>query len=203
MKERPILMSGEMVRAILAGRKTQTRRLVKPQPPWHLTIPMLTQNGWQFLSHPEQLHDTVPSFECPYGKVGDRLWLRETWDFRPWGQNNIGKRIVRFAYAADGAQSHEVEIPEGWNPMLYNYERWRPSIHMPKIASRITLEVTNIRVERLQDITEADIIKEGCPNEILYGTGWYRDLWNEINGKKYPWSSNPFVWVIEFKRIIP
>jgi len=167
MKERPILFSTEMVKAILDGRKTMTRRVVK-DPYKYITIPR-------------------PS---PYGRVGDRLWVRET-----------------FVIDADGMPDYRADCDSG-------VIAWRPSIFMPRKLSRITLEITSVRVERLQEITEEDAIKEGAgPGHILcsptifnpetetpkdYRTG-FSYLWDAINRKTYPWESNPWVWVISFR----
>lgn len=159
MKERPILFSGPMVRAIREARKTQTRRVVKEIDPD------------EFVSSNEA--DNL-ALCCPYGAVGDRLWVRETW------QGNQGD----IRYGADGDS-------------LHGYNGWRPSIFMPRWASRITLEVTGVRVERVQEISEEDAQAEGVAHRCDY-----KVVWDAINGKKYPWSSNPWVWVIEFKRAV-
>ena len=162
MADRPILFSAPMVRALLAGTKTQTRRVCK----------LDVRSG---MPEPE-LASLLRC--CPYGVPGDRLWVRETW----------APLTVGYAYRADPV----------WNAPPA--DRWHPSIHMPRAASRITLEVTGVRVERLQDISEADVIAEGCPRQMLYGTGWYRDLWLKINGTG-SWGANPWVWVIEFRLV--
>lgn len=166
MKMRPILFSGEMVRAILEGRKTQTRRVVKPQPAYVI--------------------DSV--WVCPYGRPGDGLWVRETW--APNSQAGV------FSYAAD------------WAAGVKHVSRWRPSIHMPRAASRISLEVVGVRVERLREISEADALAEGCADsEMVDGVPmWcsavekYMDLWEKINGEG-SWAVNPWVWVVEFRRV--
>lgn len=200
MKERPILFSGPMVRAILAGRKTQTRRLVRN--PARLDGLMLAGEEGEW---------------SPYGRPGDRLWVKETFryvlnDSSP--HEPVPKRnpfIGGVYYKAD---------PHSW---LTNREelagwRWRPSIFMPRWASRITLEVTEVRVQRLQEITPDDARAEGVVTEAK-STDWHGDqtqhlthdvacaveaferLWDEINGKRAPWSSNPFVWAITFRRV--
>lgn len=148
MKERPILFSGEMIRALIAGTKTQTRRNIKPQPDvteerlremdaWidGFTLSQQVDAAWQ--------HGFIDA-KCPYGQPGDRLWVQA--DFH------------------------------------------------------LLLEITGVRVERLQDISESDVIAEGCPSEILYGRGWYRDLWEQLYGSG-SWDANPWTWVIEFKRV--
>lgn len=188
MTEYPILFSGPMVRAIIEGRKAITRRVIKPQP--------FNINGSAFMK------TTV----CPYGQPGDRLWVRET--FAPRYFDN-GKP----AYRADWDGKAADLVPE---------PRWSPSIHMPRWASRITLEITAVRVERVQDISEYDAGLEGAPclaisklkhppiglmqkiqapEAFVYG---FYDLWNSINAKRgYGWDANPWVWVVEFKRIEP
>ncbi len=186
-----------MVRAILAGTKTQTRRVVKPAHKAWIEMPVTHQLGeW----------DKRP---LPYGKPGDRLWVRETWSPDPpidssWAStewNGCGRRI-------DG-------VPERFqHPRFCNYSAdwlhgpivWRPSIHMPRWASRITLEVTGVRVERLQDISEADAMAEGAPwgacgspQEGSRKAGFAK-LWDSINGPN-SWDANPWVWAINFKRL--
>ena len=198
MKERPILFSGEMARAILEGRKTQTRRAVKPQPGDHMRIPMLTQNGWQFMTHPDQLRDTISSWRCPFGIPGDRLWVRETW--AEFAGIEPKSEIV---YRADGT----FDTPA--KEHLRN-KSWRPAIFMPRCASRIALEITAIRVELLQDISEDDAIAEGCTHtgigrsiaadEIETAREQFQRLWESIYGEE-SWNANPWVWVIEFKKI--
>lgn len=169
IKERPILFSGEMVRAILDGRKTQTRRVAKGIALEWLAPDMFTP---EFVALPE-------NGLCPYGYSGDRLWVRET--FQSYGDG--------FAYRA--------------TPVIPDNRNWKPSIFMPRSASRITLEITNVRVERLNEITEMDAEAEGV--YVWSDSGnpaiWkFHCLWDDINGKKYPWSSNPWVWVVEFQK---
>lgn len=194
---RPILFSGPMVNAILHGLKTQTRRLVKPiPPPWidELHGDELSKRapydiedddqrvcGWGFQDDHDQ------HYRFPYGKIGDQLWVRET--FAVCADSNI-------FYKADGK-------PDPWDGV-----KWKPSIHMPRLASRITLEITDVRVERLNDITDADALAEGVANERQRDSTWYagkavsmfRDLWESINGED-SWNQNPWVWAITFKRI--
>ena len=193
MKERPILMSAPMVRAILAGAKTQTRRVMKGTQPWGM------KDG-----RPEwAIAGSEP--RCPYGVLGDRLWVRETW---AQNENQLSEtRMDRsYAYAADNAGR---ALDNGGE------KPWRPSIHMPRWASRITLEVTGVRVERLQDISEADAIAEGISFSAAFG-GYhtedgrhfhctdpiesYASLWDSIHGAG-SWDANPFVWCVSFKRI--
>ena len=198
MKERPILFSASMVRAILNGSKTQTRRVIKQQPPnwsWHsvesvakvygLTQRIGSKNYW-----------IKP---CPYGQPGDRLWCRETWaDLRGAGFDRP------FAYLADSSKKG-YEDEESKRCRLDYGVKWRPSIHMPRIASRITLEITGVRVERLHDITNNDALDEGTPDLRTIENGWdmrrcFQDLWEQINGAG-SWAENPWVWVIEFKKV--
>lgn len=187
MKERPILFSGTMVRAILEGRKTQTRRLVKPAPIFCSNV------GWEVFT-PRDGALPLDQVACPYGQPGDRLWVRET-----WAPNSVGSAIALILKSAPQpgvyyAATHTGRV--GW--------RWRPSIHMPRWASRITLEVVAVRVQRLQDISRGDAMAEGCPFANMADGGdpriWYSWLWNQINGDG-SWDANPWVWVIEFKRV--
>lgn len=198
MKERPILFSAPMVRAILEGRKTQTRRVMKPQPFWG-ERQGLQSAGWCFsspkvalLSWPgDKLTEALKS-HCPYGQRGDRLWVRET--FLVDDNRRIPKTATRKNFEVDYKATSE-DSPH-W--------RWRPSIHMPRWASRITLEITGIRVERLQDISEADAHAEGVTiRSVTHYDGQAKDyffaLWEKINGLE-SWAANPWVWVIEFKK---
>lgn len=184
MADRPILFSWPMVRAILTGTKTQTRRVVKPAPDWK-------------------------PVGCPYGQPGDRLWVREThylhgvWSVR---KDDGGKRRWTFHPSRDmGVQFTEPNgFIKGRSTTVHGWYR-RPSIHMPRWASRITLEVTGVRVERLQDISEADAIAEGVNNSLhLPGGRFAREnfahLWWTINGDG-SWEANPWVWVVEFRRV--
>lgn len=216
MKERPILFSAPMVRALLAGTKTQTRRAVK--------ITHRTPGLESCLEPPAGLK-TRPGLAaelCPYGKPGDRLWVRETWQYYDWTEE--GEPCIRFS--ADNATSWPEPGLDTWADRLVdvwealsrseNYSidnrardrRWRPSIHMPRWASRILLEVTAIHVERLQDISEEDATAEGVDfaghsPEILrdyWPDERFSMLWETINGDG-SWNSNPWVWVVEFKRV--
>lgn len=183
-RERPILFSGPMVRAILEGRKTQTRRMVKPQPE-------------PFMQHMECHRDgtcevgesiDAPNYyqiHCPYGAVGDRLWVRET--FCACEMGDLGPAV---RYRADRTD---------WG----KWRKWKPSTFMPRWASRITLEITGVRVERLHSISWEDCYAEGItakdvdiglPNAAFLG------LWESINGRKSA-EANPWVWVIEFRKV--
>ena len=181
MKERPILMSAEMVRALLAGRKTQTRRLVKLMDTGRVKLPGSHRN-WH-------LEDPNVVKACPYGLPGDRLWVKET----------FLQRNSTTIYRADLYLFEAAGISLNFN--------WKPSIFMPRKASRLTLEIKTLRVERLQDISEADAKAEGiqCPGcqsgEHIACTDLvkaYRKLWESLNGTD-SWKANPWVWVIEFQ----
>ena len=194
-RERPILFNAEMVRAVLAGHKTQTRRVVKPQ--------FRTAFGQGVaLSHPSaySVHVDIKTADgswkwllCPYGKPGDRLWVRETWAAHP--------QLADVAYRADGEEPID---SDGW----IWHPKWKPSIHMPRSLSRITLEVTNVRVERVQDISTEDIIAEVLKSYLREHDAEcelrekFMALWNSINAKRgFGWDVNPFCWVVEFRRI--
>ena len=203
MRERPIIFNAEMVRAVLDGRKTQTRRIIQSpaknmQARGHEVIShraagdkwygdyvysMRDRSGvWQDFTNDQFLA------KCPFGAVGDRLWVRET-----WARYNIDQNSHDMAYRAT--------IPDDWP----KEGRWRPSIHMPRWASRITLEITGVRVERLHAITLGDICKElGCGlydfRPATYGFKVWEELWQSIYGAD-SWQANPWVWGVEFKRV--
>jgi len=207
MKERSILFSSEMVRAILDGRKTQTRRVMKFQPPSekHKLARVVDSTASNRRKMIDRLHwityddynvtDSDENyFGYPYGQVGDRLWVRERHRLEAFRS-----AIVRVAYS-DGAT---LECLPTVLPVTIS-ERWRSPIHMPRWASRSTLEVTGVRVERLQEIAEADALAEGMHHGLeVYPTmlGIFQRQWEKINGKKHPWASNPWVWVIEFRTL--
>lgn len=198
MKERPILFSAPMVRALLAGTKSQTRRI------------FTAKNGgvWPNRNDLPGMKQVVRS--CPYGQPGDRLWVRETWmDLQGTGIEIVTGSRERYAYGADtppGSYGDDQRKCYGL--------KWRPSIHMPRAASRITLEITRVRVERLQDIDFADAAAEGLhyTSERLDrwsadGINWrgtpqqaYRALWEQINGPG-SWDANPWVWALSFARL--
>lgn len=192
MRERPIWFSGPMVRALLTGTKTQTRRVVKPR-----------DIAW--MDEHQGLREQCNASRCPYGQPGDRLWVREAWTTHKF-MDAIPPRdlqTISIAYVADG------KIQTG---------KYRQAFHMPRRYSRITLEVTGVRVERLQDISEADAIAEGIEPDVEPGDAaplWrnyatcnttispiysYQTLWEQINGPG-SWDANPWVWVVEFKRL--
>lgn len=187
MKERPILFSGPMVRAILEARKTQTRRIVKPQFSVFHSI-----HADASISTNRIFRGAYQRIRCPYGQPGDRLWVRETWKEKKRHQlSYIGLPAIE--YAATG---------ESVGP-------WKPSIFMTRWASRLTLEIVRVRVERLRDISEEDAMAEGVyPMKGIEPSGseWescklgFAELWQFINGPD-SWDSNPWVWVIEFKKL--
>lgn len=189
MKDRQILFSGPMVRALLAGTKTQTRRVAKPQPVYDGRF----AGGWKLKGkkgHEAAACSPLIAELCPHGQPGDLLWVRESFA-HIYRDNSFPERrsFEDVAYMADG---HGIDIGA--------YGSWKPSIHMPRWASRITLEITSVRVERLQDISEADARAEGASQHPDGPWHAYRSLWTLINGAD-SWEANPWVWVIEFKRI--
>ncbi|WP_434697102.1 hypothetical protein [Pseudomonas aeruginosa] len=222
-RERPILFNDQMVRAILEGRKTVTRRVVTPQPDF---LGSMVDPNTPFKTLDAGLHARIT---CPYGQPGDRLWVRETWT----DVNMCGAPAL--AYRADEDIRDLMEEPGFLDDRgAFNYDdprvkpypfacwyaeldqaRWRPSIHMPRWASRILLEVTAVRVERLQDISDPGALAEGVELEGE-GVCWagaagtasdspvdsFRLLWELINGAG-SWNANPWVWVVEFKRVAP
>lgn len=219
MKERPILFSGEMVDAIRRGDKSQTRRLVKPQPIDEFVSPITCE--WYHQTKIDRYGEEYPGERvfgfandvdgrvCPHGAPGDRLWIKETFQLHTTGAG------IRITYKA-GGEDIFVDPPEYGD--IPDDNNWRPSIFMFRWASRITLEITGVRVERLQDITEADAIAEGIrkrtcgrdlfcyeydPNEDAYDTAVeaYKHLWESINGPG-SWARNDWVWRIEFRKII-
>lgn len=196
MRERGMIFNAEMVRALLDGRKTQTRRIIKVQPQEGVRISVLVKSGFED-GHGREL-------ACPFGDVGDRLWVREA--FRV---HSKATDVATLVYRASERQSwtqqtRRVPISECNKPV--SPEAWTPSLHMPRWASRITLEITGVRVERLKYIPRAGIIAEGYPAEREIDGGdsdpflWYRDLWESIYGYG-SWQDNSWVWVVEFKRV--
>lgn len=227
MKARPILFSGPMVRALLDGRKCQTRRAIKPQP--------VIDGGWEgppgwalfWKENEDGLSPEELARLCPYGQPGDLLWVRETfstgWNLnphtdKPIDEDSEGRPVPIHAF-------YRATEPENFR-WLGDYGNltenipWKPSIHMPRWASRLTLELTEVRVERLQDISEADAIAEGCnagwlgdalpdtpigggftissPGTYASAAGQYQILWNSINGPD-SWDADPWVWVLGFR----
>lgn len=217
MRDRPILFSAPMVRALLDGSKTQTRRALRNQPGnvpgQHAPIASYrTPAGrWNFVLAATG-HGTGDPFECPYGVRGDQLWVREAWSGEHCYQDEPPSQRVS-VMTPDGPMFRDlIWYWADGQPDYGDWERPRPSIHMPRYASRITLEVTTVRVERLQDISEADAQAEGCTFECMTptgddigsaicGPGGYLALWESINGAG-SWATNPWVWVVEF-RVLP
>lgn len=230
MRERPILFSTAMVRAILDGRKTQTRRVMKPQPqlgkcsaighegtPWWAWIKNPGSNRAESANYWSDGTLPVLDADCPYGGDGDRLWVKET--YRLCEEANMVK-------ARDTDAGYRVWY-EADAPHQPGFGKLRPSIFMPRWASRITLDVTSVRVERLQDISDEDAIAEGVdpspgiradddlavhtvlstfPALRLAPVARYVLLWDSINGGRpgvTNWNANPWVWVVEFKRVTP
>lgn len=198
MKERGILFSGEMVRALLEATnpKTQTRRIVKRPKSMSAedmadAIEAMHRIGVCDVTRRGPCDGVAARFRCPYGKPGDRLWVRETWAYFGGDEYIYQQSHGSVAYRVEDDRLSlidRIEPPGG---------RWRPSIFMPRWASRIDLDVTTVRVERLNDISEADAIAEGCAS-----VAEYRELWERINGAG-SWAENPWVWVVEFRRAEP
>jgi hypothetical protein len=198
MKHRPILFSTDMVQAILEGRKTQTRRVVKPQPMHDSAPPHKDGNQWLHMGD---------VYKCPYGQPGDVLWVREAWAHTSQLNINSEDENYGYVYKADGQTWKDYE---GWT--------WKPSIHMPRKAARLFLRIKAVRVERLQEISDEDAIDEGLihlnykrypsytynihkyPNGFGTAIGCFSHLWESINGPE-SWDANPWVWVVEFERI--
>lgn len=214
MKERPIPFSGPMVRALLAGTKTQTRRVCKPQPSQVLGSGRRVYRDEDFKkswAHLPGMHESLdPYVDVPYGAPGDRLWVRETWAIKTGTDRGHHSRVI---YAADMGEKlihwqdgHDIGARYGYD--LTGRERNRPSIRMPRWASRITLEITEVRVQRLQEISEADAKAEGIDigayaDKAYEGiaVAMYHELWESINGAG-SWDANPWVWAISFRRIV-
>ncbi|MFI4117250.1 hypothetical protein VAJ56_20765 [Klebsiella pneumoniae] len=244
MKERGMIFNGEMVRAILDGRKTQTRRIMKVQPESNqLGLLLITDStkhndiGKYHWAESNATGNHVRSnlFLCPFGAVGDRIWVRETWAILgnedgcciDWEEKlckadeRSAARIYRASCEQRPGNYGLWSIPDDadWKPHTkdYQYEgAWRPSIHMPRWASRILLEITDVRVERLNAISEEDARAEGiidggclncgepepcgCANPEPDATDAFAYLWQSIYGQE-SWNANPWVWVIEFERV--
>lgn len=209
IKERPILFNAEMVRAILDGRKTQTRRVIKPQPNWiaEPNIPFKTNDA-----------DPKGIIKCPYGQPGDRLWVRETATYSKYGAlwgafDHAEVKVEYHAGCAPDCNPYDVQYIMVYDDVKNNFKPGKkPSIFMPRWAPRIFLKVVSVRVERVQDISDEDAKEEG----VKKSGGWNADeteckinhrgpfshLWDSINKKRgFGWDVNPLVWVVEFKRI--
>jgi len=250
VKERGILFSAPMIRALLAGTKTMTRRLLNPQPvrslphtkplpggdgSWDIHRPI----GWRWQKSKnfrvyvadmaEASFTENLARHCPYGVPGDRLWVRETWydafGRRPGEAHEMN--VDRFEDGSvDGIEYRATHDCAAWEAGCQcnpdgdgKRSEWRPSIYMPRWASRLTLEVTSVRVERLQDITPEGVIAEGlgpfprcdcevcrmssgmCPADAGVHLEEFAALWDSINGKRANWASNPWVWVVSFRRV--
>ena len=244
MQEHPIIFSSEMVRVILGGRKTQTRRVIKARnvfrcylaDKWHVNKNPIS--GWQVFPYPNipqeeldklnqsAIRNNLPGFKCPYGQVGDRLWVKEAWRVGAWAEDS-GQ--LALDYMADGYCRREwitvadedlfnrlweqstmeaqkrfgIQERYAWKPGESPCH-WRSSIFMPRWASRITLEITDVRIERLQDISEDDAEAEGAHGYTNAASpiDFFICLWNSLNTKRnFGWDMNPWVWVISFKRI--
>ncbi|CAB3899732.1 hypothetical protein [Achromobacter deleyi] len=223
MRERPILFSAPMVRAILDGAKTQTRRVVKHVDPDGVV--------WKSAARLSGVHNLEGKFPesamewCPYGQPGDHLWVRESTHRRPMRHLLTGEPLAEKydggAYSADGA---DVLTPEGFDLSWWYSRKSCPSIHMPRFACRLVLEVTGVRVERLQGISYEDALAEGAFDPRMFmGDEWsdadgesadelarrlqwpqraFRELWCSINGAS-AWDTNPWVWVVEFRVLHP
>lgn len=205
MTEHPILFSSPMVRAILAGTKTQTRRVLEPQPKRGWDVEYF--DGAALFKRPGQLYgEFSKAVECRYGIAGDRLWVRET------GWERIGASGTFEPYYYDATEKKDVLAYV--REHRHRFKR-RPSIHMPRDACRLVLDVIDVRVERLQHISEKDAIAEGIEGSQAFGwrdysrENWkctpefsYRMLWDSLNAKRgHGWATNPWVWVVEFKRV--
>lgn len=227
IKEKPILFSGAMVRALLDGSKTQTRRIITPEPSLvHLGCPV------KFTPQDAKLGRVGQVISCPFGAMGDQLWVRETWgnvshslddddNVIEWIPNRPATPINEMPYGRGYYCGHVIYRADGefeWADDDGDAESrslWHPSIHIPRAASRIQLEITGVRVERLQDISEQDAVAEGIgltqaaigvpmtrPDHMPMPIFMYKSLWESLNGPG-SWDANPWVWVIEFRRAPP
>jgi len=221
MKEHSIIFSSEMVRMILGGRKTQTRRVIKARnvfrcylaDKWHVNKNPIS--GWQAFSYPNipqeeldklnqsAIRNNLPGFKCPYGQAGDHLWVKEAVKrgYLPHPLTGEPTKNETAVYGADDAPCLE---ENGFDLVPWWKGKACPSILMPRWASRITLEITDVRVERLQDISEDDAEAEGAHGYTNAASpiDFFICLWNSLNTKRnFGWDMNPWVWVISFKRI--
>ena len=211
MSEMPILFNAEMVRAILDGTKNQTRRPVK----------LAASGRVKAVGSPKNWHTDDPAAvaACPFGRPGDMLWVRETWAVLHENADDLPDSVI-LEECEQGmpwtALRHRASFPD-----LATYEdmfrRWRPSIHMPRWASRITLRVTDVRVQRVQDISEEDAVAEGVrwhDGEMIYAwkgissapsaRAYFAEIWDSINEPRgFGWDANPWVWAVSFERVRP
>ncbi|QHW68653.1 hypothetical protein [Raoultella ornithinolytica] len=203
MIERGMIFNGEMVRAILDGRKTQTRRIMAPQPADDIersAFPNPDAIGWK--SSLKHKYGSTTAHFFPFGAIGDRIWVRET--FRVHSRATDVATLVYKASERNSwtEQTHRVPVAVCNKPATP--EKWTPSLHMPRWASRILLEITDVRVERLKNISDGDAIREGCSVTDMKSGDCVADvfarLWESIYGEE-SWKANPWVWVIEFKRV--
>lgn len=217
MRERGMIFNAEMVRAILAGRKTQTRRIMKVQPseaftPMNMALEtdykarwytpgVVDKDGYLQPASKEVfgVSNENEGYSCPFGAVGDRIWVRETFT----GHYLDDDQIQDIKDGRDKASSlceYRADYPDGYQAA----DGWTPSIHMPRWASRILLEITGVRVERLKSISDRDALREGCSTADMKSGDCVADvfarLWASIYGSD-SWNANPWVWVIEFKRV--
>lgn len=218
MNEKPIIFGGEMVRAILDGRKTQTRRVIKPQPQGS---PYWTWHEGAF--YPNNVDARPARLVCPYGQPGNKLWVRETW----WEDSPLaaevllgrtGKLIgydatpecymrVKEGITEYRTDAHPPSVRAEWE--MFSQWRRRSPIHMPRWASRLTLEITDVRAERIKELSWADAIAEGITNRDICkhcdsAQMAFREKWDAINAKRgYSWDSNPWVWAITFRVVTP
>jgi hypothetical protein len=214
MKERPIIFTAESVRAILDGTKTQTRRVIKPQPDSTVTglVPRTTYAGnvlwsnalWETKKYGRLIE--MNDRKCPYGHAGDHLWVRETWVKWDGGLVYLEKSLDK--HGNEDADSKRCRLDYGVT--------WKSPLFMPRWASRITLEIVGVKAERLNEISETDAKAEGVtpdPNILepkapfparISHRSTFAAIWDGINAKRgYPWDSNCWVWAIEFRRVTP
>lgn len=203
MAEKPILFSTPMVRAILDGSKTQTRRVLRPQPDddgWVRYGQTPSSAGSAYIGNATS-GGICTRVVCPYGRPGDRLWVRETWRVVPCEPCDRDNRFLTCTCADPPQYGADTNVDLG------SFAPWRPSIQMPRWASRITLEVTGVRVERLQEISEDDVEAEGVGLTEWNGrpewprTAGFAELWDSLAEPGEYWVYNPWVWVVEFRRI--
>lgn len=208
---KPINFTDHDIKATLSGIKTQVRPIVKPikggwEPNGKRTTAFADPTDcWFEWTKPMPLGNIQTALSrCPYGKAGDRLWVREAW--RDWGPG-VTPDQPRIEYRASEGRLHHAQIPANWKHSGDRQLHWMPAKHMPQWASRITLEITDVRIQRLQDISEADAAAEGVVDDwrssVIGERGSFQILWEIHNGRRpgYTWNDNPFVWVIAFKQL--